>query len=25
MMTDLNCIFSGQADTEQLTYLHRIH
>ena len=26
MMTDLNRIFSGQADgTEQLTYLHRIH
>ncbi|MCQ2408432.1 MAG: ABC transporter substrate-binding protein [Oscillospiraceae bacterium] len=25
MMTDLNCIFSGQADTERLTYLHRIH
>ena len=26
MITDLNMIFSGQADqTEQLTYLHRIH
>ncbi len=26
MMTDLNCIFSGQAENiEQLTYLHRIH
>ncbi len=26
MMTDLNLIFSGQAEeTEQLTYLHRIH
>ena len=26
MITDLNLIFSGQAeDTEQLTYLHRIH
>ena len=26
MISDLNCIFSGKADsTEQLTYLHRIH
>jgi iron complex transport system substrate-binding protein len=25
MITDLNRIFTGQGDSEKLTYLHRIH